>query len=54
MMAVVKKRIVQGHSRDHIDHIERAGGGMAVAVRQFDNSALLQENCIPLRDGSRE
>ena len=42
---------MQGHASDHI---EKARGSMTVAVGIFDNSALLQEHCTPLRGGSRE
>ena len=37
---VVGGNIVQEHASDHIDYIERARGGMTVAVGRFDNSAL--------------
>jgi hypothetical protein len=51
MTVVVGEKIVQGHASDHI---EKTRGSMAVAVRRFDNSALLQEHCTPLRGGSLE
>ena len=54
MTAVVGERIVQGHASGHIDHIEKARDSMKIAVGRFDNSALLQEHCIPLRGCSRE